>query len=375
MSPTFLPEPWPTAGAGTPGVGRVIIAYHGGVQSIHSTEVIMNCRRGERPAFTLVELLVVIAIIVTLMGLLLPAVQKVRAAADQMVCASNLKQIGVGILNYAGNGNLPTGGGFNPAAARWNINTPRAYASVGATPARGNFQTWGWAYQILPYIDQQAVHRTVNINTPAVGDATVAATPIKIYFCPARNNDRVINIGQRSIAMIDYAGNAGNYVFVNNGQPSDRPGTRNFPHNGVFGFVGNQRVAPGPDQPLRLSQIDDGLSETLMVAEKRINRIFLGSLQEGDQFGYTSGFDTDTVRSSFGTFFNSVNLIEKVGQDWYQTQDPVRDGFGSAHTNTFNALFCDGSMRSVRYDVDPVVWDRVCARNDGQIVDFRLLEP
>lgn len=192
-------------------------------------------KRG-RIGFTLVELLVVIAIILILMALILPAVQKVREAANRLECANHLRTIGQGIKLYMINhGNyFPTGGGDNYESVY--PSPPRGLTAAGH-PVSGLTQDWGWMYQILPYIESDALWRLRKnpINDPSgifasidkEADLEIATTPIATYFCPSRRQPRTIKggIGAGTVAeraVNDYAGNMGAFTPIfETGQPHD----------------------------------------------------------------------------------------------------------------------------------------------------------
>src|SRR5262245_43301367 len=127
-----------------------------------------------RHAFTLIELLVVIAIIAVLIGLLLPAVQKVREAAARTKCQNNLKQIGLAAHNYASNyGRFPAG-----------------YTSGAVTDnAEGTGPGWGWAAHLLPYLEQDPLWRQINfkLNIADPANATSRITVLPIFRCPSDN--------------------------------------------------------------------------------------------------------------------------------------------------------------------------------------------
>jgi prepilin-type N-terminal cleavage/methylation domain-containing protein/prepilin-type processing-associated H-X9-DG protein len=287
-----------------------------------------------RFGFTLIELLVVIAIIAILIGLLLPAVQKVRAAAARSQCSNHLKQMGLAIhSHHDALGYFPMGGANNADPAR-------TFTS-GTVPAAGQAQTFGWPYQILPYIEQANLWSNTD-------DVFVKATPVKIYFCPARRKPIVFNvnasgsIGMR--AQIDYAGNAGT----------------NATSNGRDGMVLRNDL-----QPINFAHVIDGTSNTITVAER-----FLCP----NWYAGPAGPETDLYRGGYTAGFNRNAAIKGA-----TTSSPLRDRpqatngaaelayFGSAHDSSMNALFGDGSVRGVRYNIDFQVFIKACRRDDGLV--------
>ena len=294
-----------------------------------------------RSGFTLIELLVVIAILGVLLALLLPAVQKVREAAARTSCAGNLKQIGLAFqLHHDAHDIFPDGG------ENWDpIRYPRSW--TGSGPAVAPQQNWGWAYQILPYLEQKNVWE--NPDPQVVRGAT-----IKTYFCPSRRAPMAIYDRRYGVSgMLDYAGNGGT---------STTEPTGSAPGNGRNGLVVRRPGgSPLRSPPIRLpGSVPDGASSTLLVGEKRMDPTRLGSPQRDDDQGYTAGWDMDTIRWA----------IDPPGPD--RLDRSVRQ-FGAAHASGFNAVFADGSVRPIRYSIQSNntppnslgVWQRICIRDDG----------
>jgi prepilin-type N-terminal cleavage/methylation domain-containing protein len=296
-----------------------------------------------RGAFTLIELLVVIAIIVILLGLLLPAVQKVRESANRISCANNLKQIGLAFLAHAQSyGCFPTGGQGYGVARTLSGGSPTSYSS----------QHWAWGYQILPYLEQDNLY-----NNPS--DPVVASTPIKLYFCPSRRPPTALAGGTWAVhdyprAMTDYAGNAGT-----TNQGNDSAGVYG---NGSDGLV--IQLIPNA-QFVRLTDIPDGASNTLLVGEKRMNRRYVRTeCQADDNDGYVGGFQDDVVR--WGAFPPGPDVFTDLYTT--STDHPLIWQFGSSHPAGLQGVFADGSVHMITFTIDATTFRYLCSRNDGQPV-------
>jgi len=327
-------------------------------------------RTRRRDGFTLIELLVVIAIIALLMALLLPAVQKVREAANKMKCGSNMKNIGLAIHNYYNDYNrFPTGGadwwyGVNYGNSFINPVPPNF-----TPPSTAPWQTVGWMYQILPYIEADAVYKQWSIDEwNSVG--ITSQTPIKIYFCPSRRPPEVSPNGR---AMNDYASAIPGWKnFAGDIDPFWWGGR--FDHRGIISRTDRQNG--GNDKPndvkIIFAAIYDGSSNVVLVGEKwlRPDR-YLGNDWMDDQ-GWCCGWDPDIVRvgalklkQDFNWNANGANHDALYGHaEWNQGF-----GFGAAHPGGMNTLFGDGSVRSVPYNIDERIWWFVTDRLDGNTVN------
>jgi prepilin-type N-terminal cleavage/methylation domain-containing protein len=322
-----------------------------------------------RSAFTLVELLVVVAIIAVLIGLLLPAVQKIREAANRIQCSSHLKQIGLAFHNFHDtNGYLPDGGKnkcntpysvFMPAADRARCDAANAdpnddYGCCapydGPFPSGTSLQDkrmeWSWPYQILPFIEQENLQR-------ATSNTTVIRSPIKIYVCPSRRQAKLYGSGAGH-SVIDYAGCGGTSSSSNNG------------------MLIRQGLGP-----IDFAAVSDGLSNTVMVGEKRLKKDQFGKADDDNESWAEPGWDSEIVRYAArdrdrptGDRGPSADIRVTNPNIW--PGDAFNNGlsqFGSSHPHGANFILGDGSVRHIRFNPNPTAFQRFCVRNDGNTFD------
>jgi prepilin-type N-terminal cleavage/methylation domain-containing protein len=333
--------------------------------------------RGTRPGFTLIELLVVIAIIAILIGLLLPAVQKVREAAARSQCTNNLKQIGIAMhAHESAYGYFPTCGAESDALDV--LNAP--------------FEVVGWAAQILPFVEQENLHRSVKATGPsgwtsALGKAPVEV-PVKVYNCPSRPERKSQVASWGSVyALGDYAG-----VMVEWGNQwqSNQPPDPNEP-NTFKGLIvkGGHYRKDDPTKSVKYATVSagavsDGSSNTIAIAEKAVSaQQYQAKVWDWwDVPGWAHNADWPNMRLA-GNWVPVLADNDKNRIDWTNNANGPgwfwEPGFGSAHTGVFMAVFGDGSVRPIRmtvgnggsmsYSDSTSILYRLGKRDDGATVD------
>jgi prepilin-type N-terminal cleavage/methylation domain-containing protein len=285
-----------------------------------------------RAGFTLIEVLVVIAIIAILIGLLLPAVQWAREAANRTSCANNLHQIGVAIRLYEQmHRKLP----------------PSALDNEGAS----------WAWLILPFLEQDNLYRQWPVGQPYYcAPKEVRLTPIPNYFCPSRRSPGPETIGvafpQAQGCLTDQSveGSVGDYAAS--------AGTTGFDYTiqlinskVIIHPTGTFRFAKG----VRLVEVTDGLSQTLLAGEKHIPDSLFGEYP----------YDCSVYDGH-----NRVCSVRCAGPGFRlaQSRKDLAQVFGSAHPGLVQFVFGDGSVRPLFVSIDPYTLGLLANRSDGEAI-------
>ena len=340
-----------------------------------------------RPAFTLIELLVVIAIIAILIGLLLPAVQKVREAANRAKCSNNLKQFGLAMHNYAGanNSKFPPSRGLNPAGA------PQP-----STPAGADDKFACWTHLCLPYVEQDAVARgydpkkrwsDTTVNTTGLSNMDVAKNQLKLFACPSAPPSRIDSVT----------------FTTNSSNPANAPGYPVTIPAGSFGigdytqirqvrnrfYVANSLPLPAIADPVGIMEqtvpvaivsVQDGLSNTILFVEVagrpnnwRINGsgppVDTGNGAITDQNGWASPdggvISIDGMNGANGTVNGGStgvvanNCIMNCNND----SEPY-----SFHTGGVHLVMGDGSVRFLNSSVSAATWAALCTAKLGDTI-------
>ncbi len=321
--------------------------------------------RTARPAFTLIELLVVIAIIAVLIGLLLPAVQKVREAANRVKCQNNLKQLGLALHNYE--------------------NTQGVYPPLGTYSRTTPSVSYSCQALLLPYLEQENLQRLINFNLRYDQQPDVTRRRVATYLCPSEINDRERVDGAITWYPLTYAANAGTWFLYH-------PVTN---QSGDGAFLVNQRLRP--------ADFTDGLSNTVGFAEVKAftpykrdgrnpnaanvppptNPAAVAALP-GDfktDSGHTEWLDGRVHQTGFTTTFppNTKALFTNNGVIYDIDFNASREGATvnqptyavvtarSYHPGLVNALLMDGSVRSFSNGTNLNVWRALGTRGGGEV--------
>ena len=316
-------------------------------------------------AFTLVELLVVIAIIGILVSLLLPAVQAARESARRTQCTHQLKQMALAThIHHESYQVLPMGG-----STPW----PQVAVTPTGTPEITDKQTMGWMYQLLPFIEQKNVWEQAALFK-------VRGVFIPYYFCPSRrarvdNGGNMLNDFAAATPSNDLSLNNPNSLWkMSTDDTLDPPGVIwVVPKKSVFwGVIVRKPCSTEPvtqgfpclktGQPITLAGLKDGTSNVLMFGEKQIGTDLYDYHDWHDDRGWSDGWDPDVIRSTSVPPQKDKKKPNPAHGDWGYH-------FGSAHSGGINAAFGDCSVRFINYTIDPLTFNKLGHRADGQTVD------
>jgi prepilin-type N-terminal cleavage/methylation domain-containing protein/prepilin-type processing-associated H-X9-DG protein len=313
----------------------------------------MHIPRKPRHGFTLVELLVVIAIIGVLVALLLPAIQAARESARRARCSNNLRQLALACHNHEQVLNTLPRGGTDPG-----LPVPAGANDESCCGENGAY--WTWIARILPFAEQDALYKAANIPTNTIGQSKQhVAVPLQIVFCPSSNmlaqktmpNPADFPAGTMQLAVTCYKGNqgsnwdVGNWLNIRYG--SVREGMREG--DGVL-FRNDARGLP----KLRLNQITDGTSNTIMIGE------VIPEVEVRNAWAYANG--------AYATCAIPIN-VKDTNRQWFPPgQWQNNYSFRSRHPGGAQFAFADGSVHFLSDNIAIGTYRALATRDVGEVV-------
>ncbi len=293
----------------------------------------------KKTGFTLVELLVVIAIIGTLVALLLPAVQAAREAARRSQCTNNLKQIGLAIqMHHDTRRQFPNG--------------------RNSTNQKGI----SWAFELLPFMEQTAIHQAYVPEETVFADENIAAmrSPVDAFFCPSRrspgadrdfDNNDAPPVVEEAAAGGDYAANTGLHHLYGA-----------FPESNPYLDV-DPALVVGPIfsfSKVKARQVTDGLSQTLAVGERHIpEKPEAAPEKKHREQGDTAFFAADTPTTIF------ADTKDGLAENRF---DESSEKFGSEHSQLVHFTFLDGHVTSINTDIELETLQHLSTIGDGEVI-------